>query len=95
MTLPTFKSIRFRRKEQQNEKSVQYKGHASDGGVFEDSQTTTEETSTSTSTPSTEYNPGVNVKKATRARRIAIIISSFSYFISVIFLILVRPKCPP
>src|SRR5271168_652828 len=92
MTLPTFRSVRFRRKEQQNEKAAQGKGHPSDGGIFEDSQSTSE--CTSTSTPSTKYQPGVNIKRATRARKVAIIISSFLFFISVIFLILVRPKCP-
>ncbi|KAH6722286.1 SUR7/PalI family-domain-containing protein [Leptodontidium sp. 2 PMI_412] len=72
MPLPTFRSLAARR---QSEKRVQ------ENGV-----TGPEQNSERTLTPT--YTPGVDVKKATKTRKIWIIISCVCFFISIIFLIL-------
>ncbi|KAE8453081.1 hypothetical protein EG329_012268 [Mollisiaceae sp. DMI_Dod_QoI] len=76
MTLPTFRSLAARR---QNAKAEQQIGVANGGAALE-------ENSERTLTPS--YTPGVDVKLATKTRKIWIIVSCLSFFISVIFLIL-------
>jgi len=73
MALPTFRSLAARR---QSEKRVQQ-----ENGV-----TGPEQNSERTLTPT--YTPGVDVKEATKTRKIWIIISCLFFFISVIFLIL-------
>lgn len=73
MALPTFRSLAARRQQKRQEQSH---------GV-----TGPEISSERTLTPT--YTPGVDIKLATKTRRNWILLSSFLYFVSVIFLILV------
>lgn len=79
MALPTFRSLAARR---QNKQQEQPNGFTSGGSAA----VAGEETSERTLTPT--YTPGVNVKLATKTRRIWIIASCLFFLISVVFLIL-------
>lgn len=74
MARPTFRSLAARRQQKRQEQS---------NGV-----TGPEISSERTLTPT--YTPGVDIKLATKTRRNWILLSSFLYFVSVIFLILVE-----
>ncbi|KAH6674542.1 SUR7/PalI family-domain-containing protein [Halenospora varia] len=83
MVLPSFKSLGARRREKQLDNA---------DGVIDarpapaGAPATGETSSGRTLTPN--YNPGVNVKRATKTRKTWILISCFFFFVSVIFLIL-------
>jgi len=77
MALPTFRSLATRRKQQEAE-------GASDGSGQNVRNSNGSEKATS-------YTPAINIKLATKTRRNWIILSSLLFFVSVIFLILVRP----
>ncbi|CZR59567.1 uncharacterized protein PAC_09461 [Phialocephala subalpina] len=81
MALPTFRSLAARR---QNKNQEQTNGVANGGAVAG------EENSERTLTPTqgAVYTPAVNVKLATKTRKIWIIISCLFFLISVVFLIL-------
>ncbi|PQE26382.1 integral membrane protein [Rutstroemia sp. NJR-2017a BBW] len=85
MTLPTFRSLGARRQARQNEKAVV----ESNGAPNADTRTS-DINSDRTLTPGTTDPAvtGVDLKKATKTRKHAIMVASFLYFISVIFLIL-------
>jgi hypothetical protein len=76
MVLPTFRSLAARRQQKKEEQP--------DGVI------NTENTSERTLTPNGIYLPGVDIKLATKTRRNWILLSSLFFFISGIFLILVR-----
>jgi hypothetical protein len=78
MVLPTFRSLAAKRRQEHEERE-----RAADGGVVNGEAGESERTLTPT------YTPGINFKRATRKRKTWIAISSFFFFISVIFLILV------
>jgi len=82
MAIPTFRSFAARRKNK-NAQSVPADGAVASPAIGggEDSERTL--------TPTT-YQPGVDIKEATKTRRTWILISAILFFISVIFLILVR-----
>jgi len=61
-----------------------------ENGVADGPATGPEQNSERTLTPT--YTPGVDVKEATKTRKISIIVSCVFFFISVIFLILVSFK---
>ncbi|KAK0107189.1 hypothetical protein ONS95_003894 [Cadophora gregata] len=79
MALPTFRSLAARR---QKEKTVQENGVAASDAPAAAPEQNSERTLTPT------YTPGVDIKEATKTRKISIIISCLFFFISVIFLIL-------
>ncbi|EPE37053.1 hypothetical protein GLAREA_09216 [Glarea lozoyensis ATCC 20868] len=81
MPLPSFKSLGARRRENRAQVPVQTNDGVHDGVAGQDIS------SDRTLTPS--FSPGVNIKRATRTRKIWIMISSFLFFVSLIFLILV------
>ncbi|KAI9729886.1 MAG: hypothetical protein M1818_008326 [Claussenomyces sp. TS43310] len=83
MPLPQFTSVRFsRRKREQNDQALQ-----SDKALEGDMAHQGSDVSDSTSRPA--YRPSLDIKRATRTRKIAIIASMVLFFIAVIFLILV------
>jgi hypothetical protein len=84
-TLPSFKSVRVRRRGFQNEKTTEQSSQTASSTGLED------KSSEETPTPETQEKPNVDIKLATKTRRNAIIISAFSFLISTIFLILVSP----
>jgi hypothetical protein len=83
MTLPTFRSLAGLRQARKQ----QTESHASNDDDDDDDD---DDNSNAISTP-TGYTPGPNLKLATSNRRHAIITACAFFFISVIFLILVRP----
>lgn len=87
MALPTFKQMGARRRQQKEDIPP------ADGGVVQDTPSPAGDSEKAF--PSKSYNgTGVNIIRATRKRKTWIIISSLFFFISVIFLILVRTIIP-
>lgn len=78
MTLPTFRSLAARRQEIKAQKEQSSNGGA--GG----------ETGSSERTLTPTYAPGVDIKRATSTRRNAIVVASFLFLVSAIFLALVH-----
>jgi hypothetical protein len=86
MALPTFRSLAARR-HMTKEKTIEGTPGAGAPGH--------ENVSEGTLTPTTPYTTGVNLKRATRNRRNAIIAACIFFALSVIFLILVRLLLAP
>jgi hypothetical protein len=84
MALPSFKSLGARRRETGQERPIQ-----TNDGVHDGVGVTGQDTVSSDRTLTPSFAPGVNVKRATRARKTWIMITSFLFFVSLIFLILV------
>ncbi len=84
MPLPTLRTLAARRKGRRSDKELEEASTDTDVGVVSPSEGQDSETG------SANYHPGLDVKLATRMRRNWIIVSSGFFFISVIFLILVR-----
>lgn len=87
MALPTFRSLGGRRKNENAAVPADTAAHGNTAGVVKP-----DESSDRTLTPAAAgaYTPGVNIKTATKTRKIWIILSSLLFVISVVFLILVR-----
>ena len=80
MALPKFRSSRRQAGRQDT----------SDGGVAHSDDTTASSDRTAvTPSPAAAYHPSVDLKKATKTRKHAVLLASICFFISVIFLILV------
>jgi len=83
MVLPTFRSLAAKRRQENEERE-----RTADRGVVNGEAGESDRTLTPT------YTPGINLKRATRARKTWIAISSFFFLISVVFLILVSISVP-
>lgn len=57
--------------------------------VADNDTTNSSERTAVTPSPAAVYHPSVDIKKATKTRKHAILLASFFFFISVVFLILV------